>query len=327
MMRRSLQFLSARRCFVSSSSSFRSLSFLSAHLKSPLPFLLNSPPLSSSSSSYLSGLVGFSLKPCLTIFPFLTLRFVNTESSEDTEDNQDDPFEGCKSITFSGEEIEEQGTSGGWEEGDTTDGWEEEDVGEPEIGDGGDGGGVVLHGVPWGERALSIAHEALKQFGDNVKLFSFKTTPRGYIYVRLDKLLNEYGCPSMEELESYSQEYKKRLDEVGALGEIPENLALEVSSPGAERLLKIPDDLHRFIDMPMRVSYVEDVDSKCREKEGVFNLETIEAESESCVWKLANVKENRDPASKGRPLTRKQRDWRLKLPFSGHRRVLLYLEY
>lgn len=94
MMRRSLQFLSARRCFVSSSSSFRSLSFLSAHPKSPLPFLLNSPPLSSSSSSYLSGLVGFSLKPCLTIFPFLTLRFVNTESSEDTEDNQDDPFQG-----------------------------------------------------------------------------------------------------------------------------------------------------------------------------------------------------------------------------------------
>lgn len=32
----------------------------------------------------------------------------------------------------------------------------------------------------------------------------------------------------MGELESYSQEYKKRLDEVGALGEIPENLALEV---------------------------------------------------------------------------------------------------
>lgn len=32
----------------------------------------------------------------------------------------------------------------------------------------------------------------------------------------------------MEELESYSQEYKKKLDEVGALGEIPDDLALEV---------------------------------------------------------------------------------------------------
>lgn len=32
----------------------------------------------------------------------------------------------------------------------------------------------------------------------------------------------------MEELERYNQEYKKRLDEVGALGEIPDDLALEV---------------------------------------------------------------------------------------------------
>lgn len=34
----------------------------------------------------------------------------------------------------------------------------------------------------------------------------------------------------MEELESYSQEYKKRLDEAGERGEIPDNLALEVTS-------------------------------------------------------------------------------------------------
>lgn len=33
----------------------------------------------------------------------------------------------------------------------------------------------------------------------------------------------------MEELESYSQEYKKKLDEVGELGEIPDDLALEVT--------------------------------------------------------------------------------------------------
>lgn len=32
----------------------------------------------------------------------------------------------------------------------------------------------------------------------------------------------------MEELENYSQEFKKRLDEAGELGKIPYNLALEV---------------------------------------------------------------------------------------------------
>ncbi|KAK9277296.1 hypothetical protein L1049_006836 [Liquidambar formosana] len=139
--------------------------------------------------------------------------------------------------------------------------------------------------------------------------------------------LISYGCPSIEEIESYSEQYKKRLDEIGVLGEIPDNLALEVSSPGAERLLRVPDDLYRFIDMPMRVCYVEEVEAKCPEKDGVFLLESVETESENCVWKLADVKENRDPLAKGRPLSRKQKDWRLKLPYAMFRRVSLFVEY
>ncbi|PRQ40619.1 putative ribosome maturation factor RimP [Rosa chinensis] len=306
-----LHLQTARRCITSSSSSFRRNSFLSTHpIQQPLkPSQHLNPPHSS--------LIGFSPKPRPTIFSPATLRFLTTQSSEDLDDYQDD--------TFQGEETEEGGTSDGWEEGDSTDGWEDEDVAEPKVGDGGDGGGVVFHGVPWGEQALSIAREVLTRFCDDMKLFSFKTTPRGYVFVRLDKLSNEYGCPSMEDLGRYSKEYKKRLDEVGALGEIPEDLAVEVSSPGAERLLKVPGDLPRFKDKTMRVCYLEDVDSKHPEKDGVFMLESVETESESCVWKLANVKENRDPDSKGRPLTRKQTDWRLKLPFSAHKRVLLYL--
>lgn len=101
---------------------------------------------------------------------------------------------------------------------------------------------------------------------------------------------------------------------------------LQVSSPGAERILKVPEDLNRFKDMPMRVFYAEDAESSCVEKEGVFLLVSAEKESENCVWKLADVKDNRDPSSKGRPLSRKQKDWRLNLPFNMHRRVTLYLE-
>ncbi|XP_010551377.1 PREDICTED: uncharacterized protein LOC104822006 isoform X2 [Tarenaya hassleriana] len=204
--------------------------------------------------------------------------------------------------------------------------WEEEEEAEPQIGDGGDGGGVVLRGVPWGERALSIAVEVLKQFSSDVKLFAFRTSPRGYIYVRLDKLSNEYGCPTMEELEGFSQEYKKRLDEAGAAKIVPEDLALEVSSPGAERLLIVPDDLNRFKEMPMRVSYIEETNSRKAEKSAVFLLESVDSESEHCVWKLADVRENRDPESKGRPLSRKQKDLRFNLPFEAHRRITLYLD-
>ncbi|KAK0573532.1 hypothetical protein LWI29_009565 [Acer saccharum] len=133
-----------------------------------------------------------------------------------------------------------------------------------------------------------------------------------------------YGCPGMEELESFSQEYKKRLDEVGALGEIPDDLALEVSSPGAERILKVPDDLSRFKDMPMRVCYVDE-ESDCINNR-VFLLESVEMDSDKCVWKLADVKENMDVQSKGRPMNRKQKDWRLNLPFEMHRLVTLYLD-
>ena len=49
----------------------------------------------------------------------------------------------------------------------------------------------MLQNVPWGERVLSIAREVLLQFGGDMELFSFKTTPRGYIYMRLDKLSNK----------------------------------------------------------------------------------------------------------------------------------------
>ncbi|XWS23081.1 hypothetical protein CRYUN_Cryun29cG0091000 [Craigia yunnanensis] len=278
----------------------------------PLPTALN-PYFSSSSFPFSVG-SSLQLEPVSSLSSSFTYRLLSTTTSthnkHENQQEEEDPY------LYETTE----------DDGETTDGWEEEDeVVEPKIGDGGDGGGVVLQGVPWGESALSIAHDVLKMFSDDIKLYAFKTTPRGYIYVRLDKLSNEYGCPSMEELESYSQEYKKRLDEAGERREIPDNLALEVSSSGAERILKVPDDLDRFKDMVMRVCYIEDAESNSTEKTGVFLLDSIE--QENCVWKLADVKENRDPSSKGRPFSRKQRDWRLKLAFDRHRMIMLYLEY
>ncbi|CAA2955618.1 Hypothetical predicted protein [Olea europaea subsp. europaea] len=155
-------------------------------------------------------------KPISNFDCFTALRHLNTSSSqkitqdslEDSDNNQDD----------SSEELE------------PIDSWEEEDDADPEVGDGGDGGGVVLQNCPWGQQALAICREVLLQFGDDMELYAYKTSPRGYIYVRLDKLSNEYGCPSMEEIESFSRQYKKRLDEVGAREEIPDDLALEVIS-------------------------------------------------------------------------------------------------
>ncbi|XP_074307458.1 uncharacterized protein LOC141642521 [Silene latifolia] len=201
--------------------------------------------------------------------------------------------------------------------------WEDDDDDDddPDYGDGGAGGGIALQNVSWGETVLSIAQEVLLQFGDDIKLFAFKTTPRGYIYVRLDKLTDEYGCPDIAEIERFNREYQERLEEEGSKGKIPDNLALEVSSPGANRLLVVPDDLLPFKDFPMQVSYVEE--GKTQVKVKVFSLESIDTETEHCVWKLADVQENWDTESKGKPLNRKQRDWRLKLPYTMTKKVAL----
>lgn len=101
----------------------------------------------------------------------------------------------------------------------------------------------------------------------------------------------------------------------------------QVSSPGAERLLKVPEDLDRFKELPMRVQYLEEnLDSKHhQQKGGVFMLESIDSDTAHCIWKLADVKENRAEAGKGRPLSRKQKDRRLRLPFEVIKRVTFYL--
>ncbi|KAK8957545.1 hypothetical protein KSP39_PZI000455 [Platanthera zijinensis] len=207
--------------------------------------------------------------------------------------------------------------------------WEEEEETEPAMGDGGDGGGVVLGNVKWGEHALSLAREVLHSFGDDIALYAFKVSPKGYIYVRLDRLTNRYGCPDIEEIENFNKLYKKRLDEAGEAGAIPTDMALEVSSPGAERLLDFSRDLNRFREMAMWVRYLEENENPGQHKqpvERVLVFESMEGGAECCVFKLADVKENRAELGKGRPLTRKLKDWRLGLPFKSILRIKLYLD-
>lgn len=41
--------------------------------------------------------------------------------------------------------------------------------------------------------------------------------------------VNRYGCPDIEEIESFNRLYKQKLDEIIERGEIPLDLALEAS--------------------------------------------------------------------------------------------------
>ena len=92
-----------------------------------------------------------------------------------------------------------------------------------------------------------------------------KTAGGFFFDIQLDRFDNEYGSVTLEECEKYSRavvelidttvrdggEYRKLLPEL--LTE--ENYTLQVSSAGAERRLKVPEDLERFKSKPFRLRY------------------------------------------------------------------------
>ncbi|KAL3694876.1 hypothetical protein R1sor_008527 [Riccia sorocarpa] len=224
------------------------------------------------------------------------------ELSEDIESDIENAFE-----EFDDEELDE-------------DFWEEE--GEAMVGDGGDGGGVALGETRWGKKAFELAEVTVKEMGTDFTIYAFKTSPDGQIRVRLDKMSEQYGSPTMKEIEDFIVKYRAILDSCEV---IPDNISVEVSSPGAERMVKIPGELERFKQLPMYVQYYED-ESRKVEKDGVLELDSLDSGSGMTVWKLANVKLNRELSGKGRPLNSKQRKWRAQVPADSLKLVRLYLD-
>ncbi|XP_014522408.1 uncharacterized protein LOC106778917 isoform X2 [Vigna radiata var. radiata] len=203
---------------------------------------------------------------------------------------------------------------------------EQDEAGVPYAGDGGAGGGISLAGTWWDKKALAIAKEVTLSFDGELQIYAFKTLLNSTIQVRIENLSKKSGSPSMENIETFSAAYREKLDEAELAKSVPDNLCLEVSSPGVERIVRIPDDLDRFKDRPMYVKYVisNDPNNPAAESEGVFMLESFDLETKCCTWGLADVKVNRQKSGKGRPLNKKQREWRLSIPFDSLRFVRLH---
>lgn len=205
----------------------------------------------------------------------------------------------------------------------------EDDV--PQVGDGEGGGGISLAGTKWDKEALAIAEEVSLSFGGDLGIYAFKTLHNFSIRVRIEKLSNKSGSPTMEDVEAFSLAYRKRLDEAEVAGSIPENISLEVSSPGVERVVRIPEDLERFKDRTMYVKYVTEdavaTGGSSSEFDGVFRLVSFDLENKSCTWGIADVRVNREKVGKGRPLNKKQKEWRLNVPFDSLRLVRFYSEF
>ncbi|GFY85629.1 uncharacterized protein family UPF0090 [Actinidia rufa] len=167
-----------------------------------------------------------------------------------------------------------------------------EEEAETYAGDGEGGGGISLAGTSWDKEALAIAEEVFLSFDGELGMYAFKTLLNSTIRVRIERLSNKSGSPRMIDVEAFSIAYRKRLDEAELSGSIPENISLEVSSPGVERVVRIPQELDRFKDRNLYVRYVGEAaqTGSPTEKDGVFRLVSFDMETRCCIWGIADVR-------------------------------------
>ena len=94
-------------------------------------------------------------------------------------------------------------------------------------------------------------------------------------------------------------------------------------------MIRVPEEFERFKERALFVKYsgvLTEKGSKPQEGEGVFRLVSYDVQAGHCTWGLADVRVNREKAGKGRPLSKKQREWRLLTAFDFLRLVRVYSE-
>ena len=218
------------------------------------------------------------------------------------------------------EEGEEDGDIAWEEEGDEEEEVEAEDINvvyadydEKDV----QGGNIDTASTPWGELALECVKVVLseekniEEFEGNLQLFAFKAIPSTKrIMISVDDLDDQYGSPNLDDLIAVS----RKLNELAESKGFPDDVAIEVASPGAERKLTIPEDLLRFRELKMKVIYNDDENDNPENETMILNVEDFEEESGLVVFRLADVQENRPP-KKGMPMSKKKKEWRKKVKY------------
>lgn len=218
-----------------------------------------------------------------------------------------------------GEEDEEDGVEFEISEEDELDSEEADSdewagTSEPEVNTG---------RTAWGEVALQSARKVLTgPLGRDLELFSLTVIPSTKrLSIRLDKLADRYGSPLLDEIESFCRSFNAEF--AAALGEEEAGeIEVEVSSPGAERKVRVPADLLRFKELPMKVEFIMEED---KVNTRVLQLLSVDIAAGTTQWALANVRINRQ-GNKGAQLTRKQRDQRFDIALNSIRKVNLFID-
>ena len=183
-------------------------------------------------------------------------------------------------------------------------------------------------GTEWGELALSSLRTVMEdeEFGGVLDIFSLKVSePRRRIYISIDALDNKFGSPTLDQLSMVSRKLNAILEEKG----FPDDVSLEVASPGAERKIRLPGDLERFKDITMKVTYAtsaEGDEAAQGQTTRVMTMTDLDEEKGTTTWKLADVSENRPQAKKGQGMNKKQREWRVNLAFNDIIKANLYID-
>lgn len=194
----------------------------------------------------------------------------------------------------------------------------EDDPSDQDLGfTSGDFEQVIIDNDDWGQKAYDCAMEILEK-DDTLALYSFRaSSARTCVDIRIDKLTDPYGSPSLDEIGAFSRDFNERLESL--LGEeAVGDIEIEISSPGATRAVKLPHELSRFSSLPMVVC------SKDSPEPRIFNFIDM-IDGSISVWKYADVKANRS-LGKGRGLSKKQKEMRIEIPLESLLSVNVHID-
>ncbi|KAK9855497.1 hypothetical protein WJX84_008499 [Apatococcus fuscideae] len=245
------------------------------------------------------------------------------DSDEDSENSAEFDSYGIEESTEDGKDVDFREGSIQLEELDAEDSLFESDDEALEAQLQGSGVAAFIdHGnMPWALAALN-ATQAVLASQPHLQLYLFRAIAKGTrLDIRLDKPEDPYGSPSMEDTETFLRALTTEL-EASIGSEETENIDIEVSSPGVERVVRIPGELERFKDVPMTLEFELDTG---RLDTRILQYVGCDSEAGLTTWKLADVKRNR--MGKGRPqLSRKQAELRFDIKLQHLTKARLFLD-
>lgn len=187
--------------------------------------------------------------------------------------------------------------------------------------------GVSIH-FPWGEEAYKVAGKMMSEDPtfEHFAIYSFKTRHRSRLEIALDKTDDPRGSPTLDDVALFARSLRTGLEAV--MGDKADALEIEVSTAGAEREIRLPHELERFRQFPMRVVYRNSTAGGA-EMENVMDFKGMDPDDSSLSeWRLADVKANRwvDKRGKVMPLRRRDKDRQMLIPVVDLVRVYMHLD-